>query len=172
MRHRRLLAGVLLTVAGCERGAASARPVTVGQPAPPYAAANLDGARVATPALAGRVVLLNVWATWCAPCRDEIPFLERLHKADAPRGLTIVGVSVDADGENDKVAAFAKEMGMTYAIWRDPEQRILSEYMAIGVPASYLIDRKGVLRWKHVGIIHETDARFLASLDSALAASP
>lgn len=146
--------------------------VALGQPAPVYSALSIRGDRVTTAALHGRVVLLNVWATWCAPCRDEIPFLQQLHQVRAKDGLELVGVSIDAEGEDSNVTDFAREIGMTYTVWRDPDQRILSEYMAIGVPASYLIDRRGVLRWKHVGIVRATDATFMASLDSALAESP
>lgn len=165
-------AAALLLVSACSGDAKVPRAITLGQPAPVYTALSLRGDRVATSALKGRVVLLNVWATWCAPCRDEIPFLQQLHQTKAKDGLELVGVSIDSQGEDEKVSEFARDIGMTYTIWRDPDQRILSEYMAIGVPASYLIDRQGVLRWKHVGIVRATDAVFLASLDSALAATP
>lgn len=144
--------------------------VEVGRPAPVYAARTLTGDSISTASLAGRVVLLNVWATWCAPCRDEIPYLEKLHETREKDGLSIIGVSVDALGEDEKIAAFAKEFAMTYPIWRDPDERILSEFMAIGVPASYLIDRRGVLQWKRVGIIRETNVAFRTALDSALRA--
>ncbi|HEX6048351.1 MAG TPA: TlpA disulfide reductase family protein, partial [Gemmatimonadaceae bacterium] len=126
--------------------------VAVGHPAPRYAATTLGGDSVATSSLAGKVVLLNIWATWCAPCRQEIPYLQSLYERHQADGLEIVGVSVDARGEDDAIAAFAKEFGMSYPIWRDPDERIQSLYLAVGVPASYLIDRSGILRWRRVGI--------------------
>ncbi len=163
--------GLLLLAAA---SAACAEPastvVEVGRRAPLYAAVTLTGDSTSTTSLAGRVVLLNVWATWCAPCRDEIPYLERLHLTREKDGLSIIGVSVDALGEDEKIVAFAKEIAMTYPIWRDPNERILSSFMAIGVPASYLIDRAGVLQWKHVGVLRETNTKFTSALDIALQA--
>ncbi|MBV6523039.1 MAG: Thiol-disulfide oxidoreductase ResA [Gemmatimonadaceae bacterium] len=142
--------------------------VEVGQSAPVYSAETLDGRTISTMSLSGRVVLLNVWATWCAPCREEIPYLQRLHQTREKDGLSIVGVSVDAAGEDARISAFVKEFAMTYPVWRDPNERILTQFMAIGVPASYLIDRRGVLVWKHVGIVRETNTEFTDALEQAL----
>lgn len=144
--------------------------VMVGAPAPRYAARTLAGDSVATSSLAGRVVLLNVWATWCAPCRQEIPYLQSLYERHQRDGLEIIGVSVDARGQDAEIEGFAKEYGMTYPIWRDPDERIQTLYLALGVPASYLIDRAGILRWRRLGIIRETDTTFTRSLAEALAA--
>lgn len=160
-------------VAGVVSAACSGEPaprVEVGRPAPSYAAKTLTGGDVSIASLGGNVVLLNVWATWCEPCREEIPFLEKLHAADTARGLRIIGVSVDAAGEEQKIEAFAREIGMTYELWHDPDQRVLTRFMSIGVPASYLIDRNGVLQYKHVGALRPTNAEFLARLDAALKA--
>lgn len=172
MRPIRTLILACLGIAGCGGASAVPKAVEVGQPAPIFRTVDVRGDSVSTRDLAGTVVLLNVWATWCAPCRVELPYLVRLHEEEHAKGLSIIGVSVDAEGENDKISAFANEYRMTYPIWRDPEQRVLTEFQAIGVPASYLIDRRGVLRWKHVGIIRETDATFRAALDAALGDSP
>jgi thiol-disulfide isomerase/thioredoxin len=143
--------------------------VAVGSPAPRYATTTLAGDSVTTSSLAGKVVLLNIWATWCAPCRQEIPYLESLYDRHRRDGLEVIGVSVDARGEDEAIEAFAKEFGMSYPIWRDPDERIQSLYLALGVPASYLIDRAGVLRWRRIGIISETDTSFSRALAGALA---
>jgi cytochrome c-type biogenesis protein len=118
------------------------------------------------------VVLLNVWATWCAPCRDEIPYLQALYEKHRQAGLEIVGVSVDARGQDAAIRGFAKDFGMTYPIWRDPDERVQSLFLSLGVPASYLIDRAGILRWRRIGIISESDTTFTRTLADALAASP
>jgi thiol-disulfide isomerase/thioredoxin len=144
--------------------------VEIGQPAPRYAAVTLSGDSAATAALAGKVVLLNIWATWCAPCRQEIPYLESVYQKHAPNGLEIVGVSVDARGQDAEIREFAKDFGMTYPIWRDPDERIQSLYLSLGVPASYLIDRQGILRWRRIGVISEADTTFTRALEAALAA--
>lgn len=143
----------------------------VGDQAPVYRATILSGDSVSSADLRGKVVLLNVWATWCAPCREEIPYLQSLYTANKEKGFAVVGVSIDARGSDSDIQAFVKEFGMTYPIWRDPDENIQSLYMALGVPASYLIDRSGTLRYRRLGIIRETDTTFTNALARALAPS-
>lgn len=168
MKRARLLMAAALAVSACKP--AERPPVRVGVAAPTYRATLLTGDSVTTDELKGKVVLLNVWATWCAPCREEIPYLQTLFEARQRDGLQIVGVSIDARGSDDAIASFAKEFGMTYPIWRDPDERVQSLYLALGVPASYLIDRQGVLRWRHLGTVRPTDTSFTGALERALAA--
>ena len=161
---RRCLA--VLLVLACAR-AEPAR-VEVGLEAPSYAARNLGGDSVSLALLRGKPVLLNVWATWCLPCKEEIPYLESLHAKHAAEGLQIVGVSVDARGDESKITEFAKDFRMTYPIWRDPDERVNSRFLAIGVPSTYLIDRDGILRWKHLGTLRATTPGFAAALEEVL----
>lgn len=143
----------------------------VGKPAPAYSAVTLAGDSARTSQLKGKVVLLNVWATWCAPCREEIPYLQSLYDKHRNDGLEIVGVSVDTRGQEENIRGFVKDFSMTYPIWHDPDERIQSLFLAVGVPATYLIDRDGVLRWRRLGIVKETDTLFTNTLASALAES-
>lgn len=142
--------------------------VEIGKVAPAYAATTLDGATASLADHRGTVVLLNVWATWCAPCREEIPYLQTLYDRHAAQGLEIIGVSVDAEGTEETIRGFQKDFGMRYPIWLDPDERVQTRYMALGVPASYLIDREGVLRWKHLGTVRATDTTFTNALSAAL----
>ena len=159
---RAALLGVLLLLGGltaCDpalRGDAGG-PVEVGRPAPSYAATSLAGDSVSLAGLRGDVVLLNIWATWCHPCRTEIPELERLHQRFQSRGLQVVGVSVDVGGEDAAVAEFGKEYGLTYPVWRDPDGRVSTLFAALGVPATYLIGRDGTLLWRKVGPVTEAE---------------
>jgi len=155
--------------AGCRD---STPQVEIGKPAPRYAATTLTGDSISTSALAGKVVLLNIWATWCAPCREEIPYLQSLYDTHRARGLEIVGVSVDARGAEASIRDFAAEFRMSYPIWRDPDERVQSTFLALGVPASYLIDRRGVLRWRRLGTIHATDTTLTRALEETLTAAP
>jgi cytochrome c-type biogenesis protein len=160
--------------AACAFGACTppdTRAVEIGSPAPAYRAMTLGGDSVSLGDLRGDVVLLNVWATWCHPCREEIPLLQSLHDRYAARGLRIVGVSVDSPGESGRIAAFGREYGMTYPIWHDPEDRISAVYQAVGVPATYLVDRAGVLRWRRVGQIVERDPGLVREIERALGAA-
>ncbi len=96
--------------------------------------------------------------------------LQALHERHAADGLEIVGVSVDASGEEQKVRDFAAEYAMTYPLWHDPDERVSTLFLAIGVPASYLIDREGILRWKHIGPVRADDPALGGALRAALAA--
>lgn len=148
------------------------RPLAVGAPAPSYAVRTLDGDTVrvgagASPADgAGVVTLLNVWATWCGPCKREFPELERLHREHSPRGLRIVAVSIDL-GEDAPVAAFARDHGATFTIGRDVSGTVQDRYQSVGVPESYLIGADGTLLWRHVGELPANDQSLRSALERA-----
>jgi cytochrome c-type biogenesis protein len=143
-------------------------PGEIGTLAPAFGAVALNGDSVNLASLKGDVVLLNVWATWCIPCRREIPELQVLHQQHRERGLHVVGVSVDDSGADADVAEFAKSFSMTYTILRDPGESVSNAFRIPGVPASFLIDREGVVRWRHIGPFKATDSTFLAALNAVL----
>jgi cytochrome c-type biogenesis protein len=109
-----------------------------------------------------------VWATWCHPCRDEIPALQTLHERYKARGLELIGVSIDVDGADDAIREFMRDFRMTYPIWRDPDERVSTEFLVVGVPATFLIDRNGVLRWRKTGPIEPGDTSLVAALERTL----
>jgi thiol-disulfide isomerase/thioredoxin len=161
----------LVMLSACSGSDGGRREVAIGKMSPPYAATRLEGGLASLDELRGRVVLLNVWATWCAPCREEIPYLQSLYDRHAKDGLEIVGVSVDATGSEETIKEFRRDFKMTYPIWLDPDERVQTLYLALGVPASYLIDRDGILRWKHLGTVRPTDTTFTRALGAALGTS-
>ena len=124
--------------------------VTVGTSAPAFAARSLD-AKPAPKSLAdykGQVVLVNVWATWCPPCRQEMPSMEAMYKDFAPRGFKIVAVSIDNPGTEQKVRDFVKDFGITFDVLYDPDGAIQKTYMTTGVPENFLVGADGVIRKK------------------------
>jgi cytochrome c-type biogenesis protein len=171
-----LLAGLVAAAAtiGCQgerqagEGADDAMMVAVGAPAPVYAASTVEGTPASLADLRGQVVLLNIWATWCKPCRQEMPALDTLQRRHGASGLTVIGVSIDEPGARDRIAPFARELGASYTLWHDPADRVSSTFLAVGVPASYLIDRDGTLRWRHVGPVTADDPALTAALREAL----
>ena len=167
-RARMRAAAVALLAAACGTEGGAPGLVAIGAPAPEYRATTLAGDSVTLAGLRGRVVLLNVWATWCHPCRDEVPFLQDVHERYAPRGLELVGVSVDAAGEEASIRDFARRFGMTYPIWRDPGERVSSTFLIIGVPATFLVGRDGTLLWRKTGPVSESDTTFARLLEEAL----
>jgi cytochrome c biogenesis protein CcmG, thiol:disulfide interchange protein DsbE len=144
--------------------------VAIGAPAPAYATTSLAGDSVSLAAQRGKVVLLNVWATWCHPCRDEIPELRQIHARYRERGLELIGVSVDGDGSDDAIRDFMREFQMTYPVWRDPAERVSAQFLVLGVPATFLIDREGVLRWRKTGPILPNDTSLTAAIERAVGA--
>ena len=157
-----------LAVAACTPADAPGR-VEVGAPAPGYHTVSLDGDSVSLADQRGKVVLLNIWATWCHPCRDEIPELRELHAKYQSRGLELVGVSVDSEGSDDAIRAFMKDFEMTFPIWRDPDERVSTQFLVVGVPATFLIDRDGILRWRKTGPIQPNDPSLTTAIEAALA---
>ena len=136
---------------------------------PSFEATSGDGAPVSLEDLRGDAVLLNVWATWCAPCRQEIPFLAGLQTRHGASGFRVIGVSIDAAADREKVIATAPAFGINYDIWLDPEERIAGVMRYGGLPASMLIGRDGVVRWTHVGVIREDTPGFNEALREVLA---
>ena len=128
-------------------------PVSVGSPAPTFRAATL-GTPPREKTLAsykGQVVLLNIWATWCAPCRIEMPSMEQLHREMGPRGLHVVAVSVDDPGTEQQIRDFARQFGLTFEILHDASGKIQKQYQTTGVPETFVIGRDGVIRKKVIG---------------------
>jgi thiol-disulfide isomerase/thioredoxin len=128
--------------AGGPGGQAGGGPAMLaGAPAASYAIKTLDGARDSLDRYRGRVVFVNLWASWCAPCRSETPALERLFEENRARGLVVLGID---QGESATAAsAFAKEMNLRYPILLDEEQQYGRAYAAIGLPTSLVVDRTG-----------------------------
>lgn len=162
---------ITLLLLGCESEPRGGAP-TLGSPAPAYGAVSLAGDSVSLERLRGRPVLLNVWATWCHPCRAEIPDLQRLHERHAGEGLEVVGVSVDNRSDRGEVERFAEELSMTYPVWLDPEERVSRTFRIVGVPSTFLIDREGILRYRHLGPLRADDPQLTAALEAALGARP
>lgn len=169
-RIRVIAAFAAMSIVGACAGAGDAprAMVSVGAPAPAYAAELQDGTPVSLADHRGEVVLVNIWATWCKPCRQEMPALDTLHRRHAAQGLRIAGVSIDLDEDRAKVAEFAASLGATYTLWYDPDDRVSTTFLALGVPASYLIGRDGTLRWRHVGPVTAEDGALNAALKAAL----
>ena len=158
-----LIAGLVTTTVFGVALAIKLRPqfdlIELGSKAPEFQATDLRTGRPATLAdYRGKVILLNVWATWCPPCRVEMPSMERLHQKLAGTDFRIAAVSVDGDPfhvEDSQdpagILAFAKGMGLTFDILHDPTGAIRGAYQTVGVPESFLIDRDGVILKKVIG---------------------
>ncbi len=122
----------------------------VGSQAPDFDLLTLDGSRLRLSDLRGRVVLLNFWATWCSPCRVEMPDLQA--RADRwPERLVVVGV--DFDEPEADVRAFRDELGLTFPLALDPGAQVQELYRIVGYPTSIFVDEEGVVRAEHIGLM-------------------
>jgi thiol-disulfide isomerase/thioredoxin len=120
------------------------------EPVPSYSVMTLDGRSVDSQDLVGQVVVVNFWATWCVPCRLEMPSLQRLHERREKDGVVVLGLSTDVGGER-VVRDFLEERGITYPVGRaTPEHRRVFGGIP-GIPTTFLIDRSGVVRHRVVG---------------------
>ena len=125
-------------------------PVTVGSKAPDFTATTIDGVPQ-TKTIAsykGDIVLLNIWATWCLPCRTEMPSIEALHDRFGARGLKVVAVSIDNPGTELAIRKFRDQYGLTFEILHDASGKIKTDYQTTGVPETFVIGRDGVIRKK------------------------
>jgi len=127
-----------------------------------FTLADLSGMKWSLGALAGKVVLVNFWATWCPPCRKELPDLEALYQRFASRGFVILAVS---DEDAGKVRPFVAEHKLTYPVLLDPGRRVNELFQVEGIPKSFVYDRSGKLAAEAIDM--RTEAQFLAMLQRA-----
>ncbi len=112
---------------------------------------SLDGRQVSLADYAGQVVLLNFWATWCPPCKEEIPTIERAYEAQRGAGFMVLGIN---EGEAvEVVRAFAGELGITYPVLIDKRGDVAAQYRRRGLPLTVIVDRDGVIQVRHEGYL-------------------
>lgn len=142
---------------GCDRGqpsAAAADPPApiVGRLAPDFTLKTLDGQTVTLSELRGRPVLINFWASWCGPCRLEMPHLVATYEKHKDQGFVILGIDMTFSDSVSDVEAFVKKFGVAFPILLDETGEVTNElYKVQGTPTSYFINREGVITYRHVG---------------------
>ena len=148
MRRASVFFAILaVLLSGCYRGS---RPPRIGTAAPDFAIQDSDR-KVALNQFRGNVVVLNFWASWCAPCVEEMPSLIQLQQRFKDKGVTVLGVSIDVDG--DAYHKFLKDYKIDFLTVRDPDQKTSSLYGSFKWPETYVIDRDGIVRRKFIGAV-------------------
>jgi cytochrome c biogenesis protein CcmG/thiol:disulfide interchange protein DsbE len=157
-RQQWSVVGVIVLLLAVVLGAAShfmkddLFPVNVGSVAPDFRAKELGTSNYKTLAdYKGKAVLLNIWATWCEPCKAEIPSLEKLYKIYGDSGLKLVAVSIDDGVSEDSIKAYAKNFGISFEILHDPTHEIERVYQTTGYPETFVIGPEGTIRKKWIG---------------------
>jgi peroxiredoxin len=158
-RRNLVLLGVLATVLIIWVSRDKIQPVVPGTLAPEFEIANLDGDIVRLSDYRGQVVMVSIWATWCAPCRYEMPSMERLYQKFSDEGLEILAVSIDSEfGSSDylgrlggDIREFADSLGLTFPMLHDPSGDIQQVYRTTGVPETFVVGRDGIIYKKVAG---------------------
>ncbi len=153
-----LLLGVVALVALPKPGATaesagerSAIPVEVSFPAPELSLTDLEGNPVSLQDLQGTVVLVNNWATWCPPCKAEMPTLQAYFEDHHKKGFTII--AIDAGDPVPEIVKFVQEYGLTFPVWPDVRMKAIAAFRNQGLPSSYVIDRDGTVRLAWAGAV-------------------
>ena len=143
----------------------------VGDKMPAYSSTDLDGKPFDLASERQSVVFLNVWATWCGPCRFEIPQLHALQEKYGSRGFKVIGVSVDETGA-DTVKQFVRDERISYPIVLDPEGKVANVLQTTVLPTSVIVDRSGTIVWRRVGAVSPNELKDVhAIINRALSAS-
>lgn len=163
-------AALALLLLACSGGGdaprAGFRPLNVGDRAPAYVARTLAGDSVRVGA--GRPYLLNVWATWCTSCKEEMADLAALERDYASKGVKVLAVSVDV-GNGERVRRFVETEKLPFMVAHDPSADVQQAFQAVGVPETYLVGADGTLLWVRRGGIHGLGDSLRVSLDRAVA---
>ena len=158
-----LLAGVGV---GCTGGSSPPK-VEVGSPAPDFVLRGLDGTEYRLSDLRGKVVFVNLWATWCPPCRQELPTMVRFYQEYKGRGVEILAVSEDRD--EGAVRRAILRYGIPFPVLMDENKKVYNLYRATGVPETHIIDRKGILRRTVIGPFDWTAPEVREAVEALLA---
>jgi cytochrome c biogenesis protein CcmG/thiol:disulfide interchange protein DsbE len=164
-----IIVGLILAAFALTRYASPPEGAQVGRRAPDYAVERVgtsDTVGLRT-AFRGHVTLVNVWATWCAPCRAEMPAIERVYQQYRDRGFRVAAVSID-DGGAEKVTDFTRELGLTFDVFQDRSGLIQQAYQTIGVPESFLLDARGRITYLVLGERKWDTPALRARIESAL----
>ena len=165
-----LVLGALLMALTAERGNLSANDVRPeeGHLAPDFTLKTLEGKTLRLSELQGKkVVLINFWATWCPPCRVEMPTLQTIYSDYKGKGLEILAVNIEPDA-NQEIREFTKELRLTFPVLLDPDMKVTRNYRVFGVPVSMLIDHQGIVRARDFGYRDWTDKESRRQVESLL----
>ncbi len=147
-----IVGGLVLGIVMLAKFGPEVAPVAAGERAPDYRVMNLatgDSVRVRSD-YRGHVTLVNIWATWCVPCKVEMPSMQKLYDSLGPRGFRIAAVSIDQD-DPKAVKEFTDQLGITFDILQDRKGEIQQAYQTTGVPESFILDQDGIIMKRVIG---------------------
>lgn len=167
MSARSSLKGILKGLALAAVFASASLAASSTGPAPGFSLAGRGGKTIDLAQFKGQVVMINFWATWCGPCRQEMPLLEDIYKKYKPMGFTMLGVNVEPDSAAAE-AWLAKQKPVTFPIAFDTDSKVSKLYKVAGMPSTVFVDRKGNIRVMHKGYKPGDENFYLSQIRSML----
>jgi len=146
--------------------AAQAASEKLSGPAPDFTLKSASGANVKLSELKGDVVMINFWATWCGPCRQEMPLLEQLYAKYKPLGFTLLGINVEED--SSKAGQFLKDVPVSFPVLFDSANQVSKLYKVNAMPSTVLVDRDGNMRFLHRGYVPGTEVEYANQIRALL----
>jgi peroxiredoxin len=137
-----------------------------GKLAPGFFLKDVNGSNVSFSEFKGKVVLINFWATWCAPCRDEMTSLNNLYKSLKDKGFVVLAISIDSSEQ--PVKSFIAEKGLSFPVLLDKDKSVYNSYAVIGQPMSFLIDRNGIVLGRVIGGVQWDSAEMKNKISAVL----
>lgn len=164
---RQLPATALLALLACVSlsGATGTMPA-----APDFRLANRAGGETTLADLRGQVVMINFWASWCGPCRQEFPALDEMYRKYKPMGFTMVGINVES--EKSDAERFLGSRPVTFPILFDPQNAVSGSYGVKAMPTTVLVDRQGRLRWQHMAYQPGDEAKYIEQIRTMVREKP
>jgi peroxiredoxin len=148
-----LLAGCIALLVPFAAGAAEE-----GKPAPDFTLKSSTGKNLKLSEMTGNVVLINFWASWCGPCRQEMPLLNALHDKYAPLGFSVLGVNVEENA--DAARGFLKDFPVNFPVLLDSANQVSKQYEVLAMPTTVVVDRDGKIRYLHKGYQSGDEAKY------------
>jgi thiol-disulfide isomerase/thioredoxin len=166
---RKLPATALATLVACLSLAGASGAGAPAQ-APEFRLTSRSGGEISLSQLRGQVVMINFWASWCGPCRQEFPALDQIYAKYRPMGFTLVGINVES--EKADAERFLGQQAVSFPILFDPDNRVSGDYGVRAMPTTVLVDRQGRLRWSHMAYKPGDEAEYIAQVRAALREQP
>jgi DsbE subfamily thiol:disulfide oxidoreductase len=163
MNIRKLLTGVTLSVLAASSLASSA---LTGRPAPDFALKSSTGENLRLSEYRGDVVMINFWATWCGPCRQEMPLLDDLYNRYERVGFNLLGVNIDDD--SNRAMDMIRELGVNFPVLFDAQKQVSKMYEVDAMPVTVIVDREGTVRYVHQGYKPGYEQKYLDQVRSLL----
>lgn len=140
----------------------------IGEVAPSFQGVTIHGEKIELADFKGKVVLIDFWASWCGPCREEMPYLAELHHRYQNSGFEIIAVNIDEKPENAKKFINELSQNIRFPIIKDPRQEIPPQFQFKGMPSTILLDKNGVIRFWHTGFKESNKPEYVTEINALL----